>query len=119
MVSISNKPLTDSEAEFIEVWLGSSSAAQVASALQISPAWARSKASHLRARGVQLQHNTGPERRFGMGNSMRGARKEAGLSQVDLAARISVHQSTVSKWEQETAHPTHAQFDAWMTACTG
>lgn len=41
---------------------------------------------------------------------MRQARKDSGLTQVELAARMNVGQTAVSAWENGDAYPTMDRF---------
>jgi DNA-binding XRE family transcriptional regulator len=41
-----------------------------------------------------------------LGTVIRMARKQAGMSQVELAAALGIHQSSVSQWERGTTEPS-------------
>lgn len=41
-----------------------------------------------------------------LGDNIRKARKAAGVSQVDLANRLQVHQKDISRWESGVHTPT-------------
>lgn len=45
-----------------------------------------------------------------VGENMRKARKAAGVSQVDLADRLQVHQKDISRWESGVHAPTLDMF---------
>ena len=45
-----------------------------------------------------------------IGENMRKARKAAGVSQVDLAERLQVHQKDISRWESGIHTPTLEMF---------
>lgn len=45
-----------------------------------------------------------------IGENMRKARKAAGVSQVDLANRLQVHQKDISRWESGIHAPTLEMF---------
>lgn len=45
-----------------------------------------------------------------IGDNMRKARKAAGVSQVDLANRLQVHQKDISRWESGVHTPTLEMF---------
>lgn len=45
-----------------------------------------------------------------IGDNMRKVRKAAGVSQVDLADRLQVHQKDISRWESGVHAPTLEMF---------
>ena len=49
------------------------------------------------------------------GTLLRQARKRAGLSQVDLAARAGVTQSVISAYESGSASPPSRRSPDWST----
>lgn len=48
-----------------------------------------------------------------IGENMRKARKEAGISQVEIAERLGVYQKDVSRWEKGEHTPSLEAFVAW------
>nr|WP_239094199.1 helix-turn-helix transcriptional regulator [Bacillus sp. B15-48] len=46
---------------------------------------------------------------------MKACRIRAGISQEDLAARLYINQSDVSKYETDRKEPTMSLFQAWMS----
>ena len=49
------------------------------------------------------------------GAILRACRTRAGLSQEELAHRLFINQSDVSKYENDTKEPTISLFYQWMT----
>ena len=45
-----------------------------------------------------------------LGDNIKKARKVAGVSQVDLAKRLQVHQKDISRWESGVHAPTMEMF---------
>jgi transcriptional regulator with XRE-family HTH domain len=52
-----------------------------------------------------------------LGDRMRKARRTAGLSTADLAAELGVHQTTVTKFEADTAVPRIGYLRLWAIRC--
>jgi len=50
-----------------------------------------------------------------VGAILKACRTRAGLSQEELAHRLYINQSDVSKYENDTKEPTISLFYAWMT----
>ena len=51
------------------------------------------------------------------GELMRTARKRAGLSQADLAERLSMPRSQIARWESDTVEPGLATTRRVLRAC--
>ncbi|MBM4762743.1 helix-turn-helix domain-containing protein [Bacillus sp. B15-48] len=49
------------------------------------------------------------------GAVLKACRIRAGISQEDLAARLYINQSDVSKYETDRKEPTMSLFQAWMS----
>lgn len=51
-----------------------------------------------------------------IGQRIRSRRKVLGMSQVDLAEKVGVHQTTVSEWERGLTCPSRRNEAAILTA---
>ncbi|WP_163583310.1 helix-turn-helix domain-containing protein [Gracilibacillus saliphilus] len=49
------------------------------------------------------------------GAILKACRSRAGLSQEELAHRLHINQSDISKYENDTKEPTMSTFQAWAT----
>jgi transcriptional regulator with XRE-family HTH domain len=56
------------------------------------------------------------ERRRQLGRALRDLRDAAGLTSIQLAERVGVAQSTVSRWENGRQLPSPEQIDRWAAA---
>lgn len=52
-----------------------------------------------------------------VGKALRQARREAGLTQVELAERAGVHWNAIQKWEKGYSNPRLTLYIAAMNAC--
>lgn len=87
---------------FIATWCRLQDARAVADELGMSHDAARGRAARLRRKGVDLPRlRRGPHKpAAGQGVAMRARRYKSGLSQAELAEKLGVSQSTVSRIER-------------------
>jgi len=64
-----------------------------------------------------MSTHTAPALEFDQADRMRKARESAGLSQTEMAQRLTIARSSVVNYERRHTHPLPAIRKAWAEAC--